>query len=207
MKKNKLILFDWGNIVECHLTGYTLYDAFYDLFKELGYKNRKIIQEINKYNYTNTKTITELETKFYELKEHLNLKGDFPNFVNRYNYYCDKISYYKDVRDYEISLKDKCYIGILSNLDYLAKRRLNNQVGLDNYDYVFLSFELECNKPNPLIYKKVEEQIPFRNKDILFIDDSLKNIEMAKTFGWQTLQATGLELEKIKETCENFLKN
>lgn len=27
MKKNKLILFDWGNIVESHTTGYTVYDA------------------------------------------------------------------------------------------------------------------------------------------------------------------------------------
>lgn len=37
MKKNKLILFDWGNIVESHLTGYTVHMAFNDLFKELGY--------------------------------------------------------------------------------------------------------------------------------------------------------------------------
>lgn len=32
MKKNKLILFDWGNIVESHQTGYTVYDAWNDLF-------------------------------------------------------------------------------------------------------------------------------------------------------------------------------
>ena len=42
--------------------------------------------------------------------------------------------------------------------------------------------------------------------DILFIDDRQDNIDMAKEFGWNTLKASGLELEKIKECCENFIK-
>ena len=36
--KTKLILFDWGNIVESHTTGYSCYDAFDDTFKECGYQ-------------------------------------------------------------------------------------------------------------------------------------------------------------------------
>ena len=37
MKKNKLILFDWGNIVESYTTGYTIHDAFDDLFRIVRY--------------------------------------------------------------------------------------------------------------------------------------------------------------------------
>ena len=29
---------------------------------------------------------------------------------------------------------------------------------------------------------------------------------MAKEFGWNTLKATGLELERIKDCCEKFIK-
>ena len=29
---------------------------------------------------------------------------------------------------------------------------------------------------------------------------------MAKEFGWNTLKATGLELERIKACCEQFIK-
>ena len=36
--KKKLILFDWGNIVESHTTGYSCYDAWNDfLFHDLYY--------------------------------------------------------------------------------------------------------------------------------------------------------------------------
>ncbi len=208
MKKNKLILFDWGNIVESHTTGYTVYDAFNDLFEELGYESDgKIFNNLSKYHLSDISNIEEFEETFNRIKKEFKLSGDFDNFVNRYNYYFDKISYYEDVRDYEISLKNRCYIGILSNLDILDKKRLDKQVGLSNYDYVFLSFELKCKKPNIEIYKKIQSQIPFEPSDILFIDDSSDNIEIADKYGWNTIQATGLELEKIKKACEDFINN
>ena len=48
--KNKLILFDWGNIVESHTTGYSCTDAWNDLFRSCGYKgNKDIFNEIGKY--------------------------------------------------------------------------------------------------------------------------------------------------------------
>lgn len=204
MKKNKLILFDWGNIVESHQTGYTVYDAWNDLFLEFGCKLEGKVS-LGKYHLSSISTLEELEKTFYEIKDEYNLVGDFNKLLNCYDDYFDRIDYYKDVRDYEVSLKDRCYIGILSNLSILDKRRLNEQVGLDNYDYVFLSFELACQKPNEIIYDKVMEKLPFNSKDILFIDDNAKNIEMAKNKGWNTLLATGLELDRIKKICEDFL--
>ena len=48
--RNKLILFDWGNIVESHLTGYTCREAWQDLFRECGYKGNKIISGVETYH-------------------------------------------------------------------------------------------------------------------------------------------------------------
>lgn len=206
MKKNKLILFDWGNIVESHTTGYTVYDAFDDLFKDLGYKNKKVYDKLSKYHLSKIPTKKEFEITFNNIKKEFNLRGDFKNFIDRYNYYFDKILYYKNVRDYEISLRDKCYIGILSNLTILDRKRLDKQVGLKNYDYVFLSFEMGLKKPDMEIYNKVQLEIPFAKSDVLFIDDRLDNVESAKEYGWNVEQATGLELEKIKKSCEEFIE-
>ena len=39
--KNKLILFDWGNIVESHQTGYPCYTGWNDLIEACGYKYKE----------------------------------------------------------------------------------------------------------------------------------------------------------------------
>ena len=102
-------------------------------------------------------------------------------------------------------MKEKCKIGILSNLSYLDKQRLDKQVNLKQFDYVWLSFELKCRKPDEKIYKIVEEDCKINPEDILFIDDCKENIETAKKLGWNTCNAYGYELDKIKEKVEKFL--
>lgn len=203
MKKNKLILFDWGNIVE---DKESMEKGWNELFRMLGYKRTDdVIPCIRKYELTGIDSMDKLKEVYNKMKIELDLSKDFNEFLDNYDKVFDKTIYYKDVRDYEHSLKDKCYIGILSNLLIIDKRRINNQLDLSKYDYVFLSFELSSRKPYDEIYEKIMKQIPFNSSDILFIDDSKKNIETADKFGWNTLNCTGKELDLIKEKCDEFL--
>ena len=140
------------------------------------------------------------------MKKEFNLTATYKEFIDNYIKIFNNINYFKEVVDYEHSLKDKCYIGILSNLTLYDKESLDKQVGLSNYDYVFLSFELGLRKPNIEIYERVQSELPFNKENILFIDDRTYNIEGAKEFGWNVFQCTGLELDKIKEACEDFIK-
>ena len=140
------------------------------------------------------------------MKEDLGLTAPYAEFIRLYKDIFDRVDYYAEVADYEKSLKDRCRIGILSNLTVFARDRLDKQVNLSDYDYVFLSFEMECSKPSRTIFEKVEKRVPFDPEDILLIDDTQMNTEMAKVFGWNTLKATGLELERIRTCCEAFLK-
>ena len=207
-KRNKLILFDWGNIVESHTTGYSNIKAWNDLFIECGYKGEDIgPKNLYKYRITAISNVKEFKNVYYKIAKEFKLTATYEEFVKAYDKIFNRIDYYKDVRDYEISLKDKAYIGILSNLTIFDKERLDNQVNLSNYDYVFLSFEMECKKPDLEIFEKVQKQVQFEKENILFIDDRTDNIETAKSFGWNVLQATGLELDKIKEYCKNFLNS
>lgn len=205
MKKNKLVLFDWGGIVESHLTGYNGYSAWNDLLKEFG--STKEYYALGEYGLFAQPTITDLKNVYNKIKEDYDLNADFEHFFKRYVEVFNKVEYYKDVVAYEHSLKDKCYIGILSNLIIFDKDRIDRQLGLSNYDYVFLSFELATRKPHIEIYELVQKQLPFDKKDILFIDDTSKNIEVANSFGWNTLLTTGLELDRIKNEVDKFLNN
>ena len=206
MKKNKLILFDWGGIVESHLTGYSCYDAWNDLFKNCGYTGNDIIlKEIRKYNVCTISSISEFEKVYNIMVKDFNLNKSYDEFIKLYRVILNKIDYYKEVADYEVSLKDRCYIGILSDLDIFDKERLDKQVGLSNYDYVFLSFELGFKKPDMEVFKKVQSKLSFEKKDILFIDDRMDNVEAASKFGWNAVCFTGLDLDKIKEVCDKFI--
>ena len=208
MKKNKLIIFDWGEIVESHYENFGTSQAFNELFKVLGYKNEDIdiFKSLHKYKLSSISSMEELEETYNEIKKEFDLEKDFAAFVDNYIKIMDKIYYYKDVVEFEHSLKDKCYIGILSNLVILDEERINKQLNLSMYDYVFLSYKFGLKKPNKDIYEEVMKNIEFKPEEILFIDDSEKNIETAKSMGWNTLIATGKELNKIKEKCYEFLK-
>ena len=205
--KRKLILFDWGNIVESHTTGYRCSDAFNDLFKACGYNGSdNIFASLGKYKLSTISSVDDFENVYNQIANEYNFKTNYSEFIKLYKEIFAKIDYYKDVADYEKSLRSKCYIGILSNLTVFDKERLNKQVDLSKYDYIFLSFEMNSQKPNRDIYEKVNKKIPFKPEDVLLIDDRQDNLDTAKEFGWNTLKATGLELEKIKKGCEDFIK-
>ena len=206
--KNKLILFDWGNIVDCHLTGYNSYDAWNDLFKACGYDVQEtIFNRLEKYRLTSITNEKDFEKVYEKIKKEFKLNATYKEFVRYYHKIFNKIEYYEDVRDYEWSLKDKCCIGVFSNLTIFDKVRIDSQLNLSKYDYVFLSFELGMKKPDIEIFNEVQKRLPFKPEDILFIDDRSDNIRTAKKVGWNTLQATGLELDKIKEKCDSFLND
>ena len=61
-------------------------------------------------------------------------------------------------------------------------------------------------KPDKNLYEKIQNNLPFKPKDILFIDDRIENVEMAKQMGWNAFQTTGLQLDDIKRVCDDFLK-
>ena len=206
MKKEKLILFDWGNIVESHTTGYNLYKAYDRVAKSLNYHGKiPFTKLLSKKGWSSIQTMEDFEKMFLSLKTEYNLTGEFNDFLTMLDTYFEDIDFYQDVIDFELSLKEQCYIGILSNLSITEKKRLDSQVGLSNYDYAFLSFELGCKKPEDAIYEYIENHVPFKPKDILFIDDKKENVKKAKKRGWNAVQLTGLDLKKIKKVCEKFL--
>ena len=57
---------------------------------------------------------------------------------------------------------------------------------LNNFDRDFISGHLGVTKPDPLIYRNVEEGAGLSGEALLFADDRQDNIDAARAFGWQT---------------------
>ena len=62
--KDKIILFDWGNIVESHTTGFSCKD-----FRECGYKREKdIFRSLGMYKLNSIKTEEDFATTYELMK-------------------------------------------------------------------------------------------------------------------------------------------
>lgn len=146
----------------------------------------KWIDRLNSVGHFNT-SVEDFSRKFIE--EHL------------------KVDYYKDLVEYIHSLKEKCKIAIFSDLIYCCYPVLDNQVDLSRFDYVWLSYLTHVRKNEETAFQIVERDLQVSSSNIMFIDDTSVNIENAKKRGWNTCQAFGYELDKIKTSIEQFLSN
>lgn len=201
-KKNKLILFDWGGIVENHEGENGTFAAWIHFLRKIG------IQDLNnlcEYSISDKKNLKDMENVYLDLKQRFDLQVSFQEFLSEYKNSLRNVDYFKDVSEYEKSLKDKCFIGVLSNLCIMDKERIDKQLNLDEYDYVFLSYELGMRKPNKEIYEYVINHVPFEKENILFLDDAIKNIDAALDVGIKAKQVNGYDLDYIKSCVNEFL--
>lgn len=212
----KIVIFDWGGIVESHRKGENNYrkiiinimssfntniseDEVISLWKKCLYdENKKRISECNAPN--------DIQKWFERVKKIYNFKCDFKTFYDVYKQKFEDIDYYKDVVKLEHETRNKCKTGILSDLTLLDKERIDKQLNLSKYDYVWLSCDIGETKPNNRIYEIVENDCKLKPQNILFIDDRADNILTAKNRGWNVCNCFGYEINKIKEAIENFLQ-
>jgi len=61
------------------------------------------------------------------------------------------------------------------------------------FDRLFFSYRLGCQKPDPAFYQGVEQALGLAGPDILFWDDSSRNVAAARRCGWNAEVYTGFE--------------
>lgn len=76
---------------------------------------------------------------------------------------------------------------IATNHVTAIKEWIVKQPFYDSLDGLFISAELNCCKPALSFYDKVSQAMKIDPNEILFVDDSPKNIEGAKEYGMKTL--------------------
>ncbi len=208
----KIVIFDWGGVIESHeKEDYNVNKVILDTVKqyhcpltdlEIISTCSNITKNMSMFIKNDDLTIRKW---FETICDKLKINCSLEDYKNSYEKYGKKINYYKDVVKLAHSLKGKCKIAIFSNLVKLDEKRINDQVDLSTFDYAFLSYELGYIKPKEKAYEIVEKAIKVKPKNILFVDDTIENIEVAKSRGWCTCKAFGYELDKIKDAIDKFL--
>jgi putative hydrolase of the HAD superfamily len=88
-------------------------------------------------------------------------------------------------------LKKNYNLYLLSNTNLIHRKYGWDKYSfLKNFDRLFLSYEIGFVKPDKEIYQFVISNIPFTEKEILYIDDIQEYIEAAKSLGWNAIKFT-----------------
>ena len=87
------------------------------------------------------------------------------------------------------ALKDKGYpLYGLSNWSAETYPRARRKYPFfDLFDDIILSGDVKLNKPDPAIFKLLLSKIKYSAPECLLVDDSLPNIEVAKSLGFNTI--------------------
>jgi putative hydrolase of the HAD superfamily len=122
---------------------------------------------------------------FQSLQAFFHLQMSFDQFVTVWN---DIFTENGEVSEIVRSLKGKVKLGLVSNtnalhFDYIASRF----PVVYSFERWFLSHEVGFKKPAPEIYRKAIEWASAEPEKILFIDDSIVNVEAAVSLGMQGL--------------------
>lgn len=99
----------------------------------------------------------------------------------------------KEKVDYLKDLSTRYPLYILSNNNPIAMKKirsffLENGADMDDiFTGMFLSYEMKVMKPSGEIFLRMIDSIGLAPQEILFVDDSGRNIEAAKKYGISTL--------------------
>jgi putative hydrolase of the HAD superfamily len=73
----------------------------------------------------------------------------------------------------------------------------------DMFDHLFFSCELGSQKPHHAYFQHIEETLGLGKNAILFWDDSRKNVESAREFGWSAEVYT--DFNTFEETIKKYV--
>lgn len=104
-------------------------------------------------------------------------------------------------------IKNKYKIGLLTNmytgmLDAIKKRKLLPDV---EWDIEIDSSIVSLQKPDPEIYKLAQIDADVKAEEILFVENSIGNVEAAKTLDWQTFLYDSGDYEKASKELLEFM--
>jgi len=103
--------------------------------------------------------------------------------------------------------KSKYKVGLLTNMYTGMLDAIKNRNILPNikWDEEIDSSIIGLQKPDPEIYKYAQKRSGVNSDEILFVENSIDNIETAKAFGWQTFLYDSGDYEKSNRDLAKIL--
>lgn len=103
-------------------------------------------------------------------------------------------------------VKEKCRIGLLTDMypRMLQAIRNYNLLPPVDWDVIIDSSVVKYQKPNKKIFEIAEKEARVNKHEILFIDNTIKNIQAALNFGWQTFLYDSTNPEESSHNLLNY---
>ncbi len=116
---------------------------------------------------------------------------DCLKFQQAYSHYQKFLQPSDTVKDMLTYLQDKVTLGIITNGVPFHQRNKINTLGVSRWvpeEYILVSGETAYNKPDPRLFKVMEEKMGYDTEEYIYVGDSLlHDMQGAKAAGWTTI--------------------
>jgi HAD superfamily hydrolase (TIGR01509 family) len=194
MRNPEVLLFDLGGV----LLDYAGVESLHALIK-----GRHTLAEIRRL-WPDSPSLSRVERGESTLEEFA------PAFVAEWGLAIDPVAFLSEFRtwtrgpydgalDLLAGLGENFRLACLTNMNAAYWHRIRDDMGLGrHFDRCFASHEIGLLKPDRRIYEHVVAQLESRPEAIAFFDDTVKNVEAARNFGFDAHHVEGLEALKEK---------
>lgn len=222
----KAILFDSGRVLNCPRSGHWFIPPnFYNYVNQSTFESipikliekafQKGIEYLESKNFIVSET-EELEhfSHFYSIiAQELHQIGlgehEIKKIAEDTVFNDEKFFFYEDVFEVIPRLSHKYTLGVISDT-WPSLNRVFNNIGLRKYFSTFvMSSMLGVIKPHELMFKTALKELDIKPEEAIFIDDSTRNLDGARSLGLQTILLIRDQPTKrhhTKHVCINSLK-
>ncbi len=181
----KFAYFDIGGVVILDLTAN---NGWAKMKKDLGITPEKDTEFEEFFNKIECKVNVglDIESLIPIMKDKFGLH--FPKDYSLLTDFVNRFEQNKSIWPVINKIQETCRIGLLTNmypdmLNAIKRRRLLPEI---NWDIIIDSSIEKIAKPSLKIYKLAEAKSGVKGHDILFVENSLKQIASARKLGWNT---------------------
>ncbi len=200
MNNIKFIYFDFGGVF------FNWHSEFKTAAKDFGVKREQIAEIFNEVEEEVTRG-QMTTSEFWDLcQTRLSLKnGKDYNFAKSWT--LDYVPI-KPTHNLAIFLSKYYQVGGLSNLYDVVSDLIFTYNRVPNIDFnpMLFSYEVGLLKPEIEIFKLAQEKAKVNSEEILLIDDSKTNCDVAKSLGWNVYQFDTYNPEKSIQEIQQLFK-
>ena len=203
----KFVYFDIGGVVVKDFSGNDKRGNFKKLIGVEQEFDKEFDKLYDKYEDEDLNLTREVDSSIPILSE--KFKIQFPPDFSLLTYYVDYFQPNTSLWPVITEIKQTSKVGLLTNmyvgmLDLIRDRNLLPSI---DWDVVIDSSKVDLQKPDPKIYLLAQKLSGVENGEILFVDNSKKNIDAAKNLGWTIFYFGSSDYEKSSSDLLEFYRN
>jgi len=203
----KFVYFDIGGVVVKDFSGNDKRGNFKKLIGVEQEFDKEFDKLYDKYEDEDLNLTREVDSLIPILSE--KFKIQFPPDFSLLTYYVDYFQPNTSLWPVITEIKRTSKVGLLTNmyvgmLDLIRDRNLFPSI---DWDVVIDSSKVDLQKPDPKIYLLAQKLSGVENGEILFVDNSKKNIDAAKNLGWTIFYFGSSDYEKSSSNLLEFYRN